>query len=56
MITEHGNFNVNCNPRDFIGLSTDTKPMNVTNTSSFYEMDTRKLFLYDGQNNVWLEQ
>ena len=38
------------------GLSTDTKPTNVGNASTFYEMDTRKLFMFDEQNGVWLEQ
>jgi hypothetical protein len=56
MITEHGIFTADKAPRDFIGLSTDTKPQGVENTSSFYEMDTKKLYLYDAQNAVWLEQ
>jgi hypothetical protein len=56
MITECGNFTIDCAPKDFIGLSTDAKPQGVPNTSSFYEMDTKKMFLYDAQNRTWLEQ
>ena len=56
MITECGNFSATNAPRDFIGLSTDAKPTGVPNTSSFYEMDTKKLYLYDAQHAVWLAQ
>lgn len=39
------------------GLSTDEKPIkNIPNGSSFYEMDTKKVFMFDEQNNRWLEQ
>jgi hypothetical protein len=43
-------------PSELYGLSTDTKPTDVNNASVFYEMDTKKMFLFDEQNNVWLEQ
>lgn len=56
MITNCGNFAVDCVPSDFIGLSTDTKPTDVNNASTFYEMDTKKLYLFDAQNQQWLEQ
>jgi hypothetical protein len=56
MITECGNYTVDKTPRDFIGLSTDSKPAGLPNTSSFYEMDTKKLYLYDAQNGKWLVQ
>lgn len=56
MITKCGNYTADCIPADFIGLSTDEKPTNVSNASTFYEMDTKKLFLFDAQNKVWLEQ
>lgn len=56
MITEIGNQPIHRAPKDFIGLSTDVKPTDVANTSSFYEMDTKKLYLFDAQNGVWLEQ
>lgn len=47
------------------GLSTDEKPtvlqtvsgnQEVPNASTFYEMDTGKLFMYDTDSNTWLEQ
>lgn len=56
MITKCGNYTVDCVPEDLIGLSTDTKPKNVPNTSTFYEMDTKKLYMFDAENGVWLEQ
>lgn len=56
MITETGNFTLGRIPSDFIGLSTDTKPTDVENASSFYEMDTKALYLFDEQNKVWLQQ
>lgn len=56
MITECGTHTIDCCPRDFIGLSTDEKPVNVPNTSTFYEMDTKKAFMFDAQNQKWLEQ
>lgn len=41
---------------DHFGLSTDTKPTDVTNASTFYEMDTKKAYMFDEQNQKWLEQ
>lgn len=42
---------------EIYGLSTDSKPVDsVTNASVFYEMDTKKLFLFDAENQQWLEQ
>lgn len=47
---------------EFMGLSTDDKPLNeyeghkIYNASSFYEMDTKKFYFYDEENNTWLEQ
>ena len=43
-------------PSEIYGLSTDTKPLDVNNASIFYEMDTKKIYLFDEQNGVWLEQ
>ena len=37
---------------DMYGLSTDTKPMDVGNASTFYEMDTKTLYMFDAQNKV----
>ena len=42
---------------DMFGLSTDTKPVEgITNASTFYEMDTKKIFFFDAENKVWIEQ
>lgn len=39
------------------GLSTDTKPTEkVENGTYFYEMDTKKVFMFDEENQQWLEQ
>lgn len=56
MITNISYSTADCFPREFIGLSTDQKPTDVSNASTFYEMDTKKVFLFDEQNKVWLEQ
>lgn len=45
---------------EYKGLSTDTKPVEDNNTkvpngSTFFEMDTGKLFMYDNEHDVWLE-
>lgn len=44
---------------DFMGLSTDTKPLiedypSMKNGSSFMEMDTKKLYFYDADNDRWV--
>lgn len=49
------------NNTEFYGLSTDKKPeesvsVNIPNGSTFYEMDTKKLFMYDKENARWIEQ
>lgn len=42
---------------EFYGLSTDTKPTtDVLNASVFYEMDTKKIYMFDEENSRWLEQ
>ena len=39
------------------GLSTDEKPIkDIPNCSSFYEMDKKRVFMFDEQNSKWLEQ
>lgn len=45
---------------EFRGLSTDTKPTkangkDVENGSSYLEMNTGKVFMYDEQNDIWYE-
>ena len=44
---------------DLRGLSTDTKPLKkdyklLGNGSTFLEMDTAQLWMYDEQNDRWL--
>ena len=43
---------------EYMGISTDTKPTLTAdrNGSSFYEMDTKNVYLYDGETQVWLPQ
>lgn len=42
---------------DYRGLSTDTKPIkDVPNGSTYYEMDTKKVFMFDLDNARWIEQ
>lgn len=39
---------------EFRGLSTDTKPTeNVCNGSTFYEMDSKDTYYYDGDGKTW---
>jgi len=43
---------------ELVGLSTDTKPVNVAwlgNGSTFLEMNTGKVYIYDEDNKVWRE-
>lgn len=39
-----------------VGLSTDTKPTeNVGNGTIFIEMNTKKIYFYDEENQTWRE-
>jgi len=40
------------------GKSTDVKPIldPDRNGSDFYEFDTRKVWIYDGENQIWVPQ
>lgn len=39
------------------GLSTDDKPIGgVKNADVFYEMDTKKVYMYDADGKIWMEQ
>ena len=41
----------------YFGLSTDEKPTNqVNNADAFYEIDTKKIFLFDEDGKTWIEQ
>ena len=45
------------NPRAaaFVGLSTDTKPSDQQNGDSFYEIDNKKIYRFDKENQIWRE-
>lgn len=43
------------NGSDLYGLSTDTKPANVSNAQMFVEMDTGKIYFFDEESKTWLE-
>lgn len=44
---------------ELYGLSSDTKPIEkfkntlIKNASIFYEMDTKKAYIYDEENHQW---
>ena len=40
----------------FVGLSVDDKPLDAENGSTFKEIDTGRVFRYDKENNIWIEQ
>lgn len=40
---------------DFRGLSSDTKPTDCPNGSTFLEMNTGKVFAFDETGKQWLE-
>ena len=40
---------------EFRGLSTDTKPVDTTNGSIFFEMDTCKVFMFNGASKTWVQ-
>ncbi len=46
----------------FEGLSGDTKPTGswdtvvIENGSTYYEIDTGKVYMYDEENELWIEQ
>lgn len=41
--------------QEIAGLSTDVKPTNVATGSVFFETDTTKIYIYDGENEEWNE-
>ena len=45
-----------CGIHLYVGLSTDDKPMNATNASRFFEMDTKEIFVFDKENLTWINQ
>lgn len=62
MVTNASNVEGKRTPHEFFGLSTDEKPVDkvdgikVTNGSMFIEMDTKKIYLFDEENQIWYEQ
>ncbi len=46
---------------ELYGLSTDEKPIEkfeitpIGNSSTYYEMDTKKAYIYDEENHKWWE-
>lgn len=40
---------------EFYGLSTDTKPTNTANGSTFFEMDTGKMYRFNFSGTTWTE-
>lgn len=46
---------INLDMTPYIGLSSDTKPTeNISNGSSFYEMDTGATYYYDADGEQWV--
>lgn len=43
-------------PSEVYLLSTDVKPLGVENGSLCYEIDTGKIFMFDAENKIWIEQ
>ena len=41
---------------EYMGLSTDKKPIDTVNGSLFHEMNTNIDFLFDEENKKWLVQ
>ena len=62
MITIANNVEGKQTPFEFFGLSKNEKPVGkfngikVVNGSTFFEIDTKKLFMFDEENQVWIEQ
>ncbi len=44
--------------RDYRGKSTDDKPVDgtVPNGSTFYEMDTGNVYMFDAEDKTWIKQ
>lgn len=62
MITTYKNYSIGSwasdglRSYDMYGKSTDEKPVDVANASTFYEMDTKILYMFDAEGGVWLPQ
>lgn len=40
---------------ELYGLSTDSKPTDVHNATLFLEMDTKKVYIFNGASSTWIE-
>jgi hypothetical protein len=55
-VSVHGN-GLRAIHSEYYCLSTDPKPYDgVENADVLYEMDTKKAYLYDADNGIWIEQ
>lgn len=45
----------NGNVQSLVGLSTDSKPTDVGNGSTFFEMNTSKVFMFNEAASSWVE-
>lgn len=51
------NYSVYPKAHEYRGLSTDVKPIeDVPNGSTFYEMDTQDLYMFDSDASAWIVQ
>lgn len=41
---------------EYYGISTDQKPKSPPNASTFYEIDTGELYMYDAESKKWVKQ
>ena len=41
---------------EYAGLSTDQKPTDCGNGSTFVAMDTKKLYAFNAASSTWIEQ
>lgn len=56
MITQKKGINYDGRTTEFYGLSTDEKPINekVINGSTFLEIDTGSVFMFDEEGQTWV--
>lgn len=40
---------------ELYGLSTDSKPTDEQNGTLFLEMDTKKVYIFNGASSTWIE-
>ncbi len=41
---------------EYSGISSDTKPTDVPNSTKFYDMEERTMYMFDEENARWLPQ